>query len=118
MAIGYNDGGTVIDMKDALDSIYGLSAVAGVWILDQYSVVQMIDNDTPIGGGFVSGSTGHAAVICGYSYGSQGMVGIVRDSNYSAYKLVYQESVGGTTTFKMDYYSGLTLYWANSCIVQ
>ncbi len=120
LGIGYNDGGTVIDTKDALDTIYGKNAVAGAWILDQSSVVQAIDADTPIAASFGSstGSMGHQVVICGYSYGSQGMVGIVRDSNYSSYKLVYQAVSNGTTTFSMDYYTGGTMYWRYSCIVQ
>lgn len=115
LKIGYNEGGTVNDIRDALSSIYGKSAESGAFILSLSDVVTLIDNDIPIGAGFSNSSHGHAAIICGYSCGSQGFVGIVRDSNYSSYKLVYETS---GNVFKMDYYSSYgTMKWVNSVVV-
>lgn len=67
-------------------------------------------------GTFSDGTKAHTVIICGYSVGSSGMMGIVRDSNHTSYKMIYQAMHNDIQSFSIDYYSGGTYYWINTCM--
>lgn len=116
MGIGYDAGGTVLTVKDALLKIYKLNSTAGGYILSYSSLVSLIDNNKPAAAAFANaaGGMGHMVVFCGYSYSSSGSAIIVRDSNYTNYQL----ATAYGPTYRLNYYTGMTLYWNNTCYLQ
>ncbi|MBQ6949206.1 MAG: C39 family peptidase, partial [Firmicutes bacterium] len=75
MGIGFYDGATATQMKNAYSTIYGLNATKYTRAsLTTSRIYGSIDNDKPVHGLFIEsgGSMGHAVVIYGYYFDASG----------------------------------------------
>lgn len=85
MNIGYDDGGTLAQIKKALSKIYGISSFDSYTGLSDSRLVTEIDADRPFGMALKeSGGLGHIVTAKGYNVASSQVYAIVGDSNNSS----------------------------------